>query len=114
MSNNMIDRPFFRDRVHIYVDGDVYACLHDKCRGTETVDDLMETLLADESQWPVARDRIAAPKPLPYHHDSLPEPMAVKSLSCRCCKDGCRCAFVWRGQYRCGCTKDRIAAMESR
>ena len=111
------------DRIHLYVDGELHQALVDKCKAGQSVDDLVEEILADGAKWLDVRDRIHNrspvvrdlndPEPL-SKQDALGVPTTGKRVVCECCRPGyCKCSFDWRNTQRCGCTPERLAYLKA-
>jgi hypothetical protein len=102
------------DRIGMYVSSETFLALERHCAPDQSVDDLVELLLADETLWPDIAKYIASRKlavyPVvdgyvgPHELDRVP-------VTCRCCPAWCRFSWHWRGQRRCDCTPERIAGL---
>ena len=114
MGNSMIDHAR-HDRVGMYVSNETFTALERRCAQGQSVDDLVEDLLADESMWPDIAEHIVSRKLDVYsvadgYRDSE-RGFDHAPVKCRCCPVWCRFSWHWRSQRRCGCTPERLAAL---
>lgn len=119
MGNSAIDTNR-HDRIHIYVDSELYDRLAARCADDETIDDLVEKIVGCEDGWLAARDQIQNRAPVVSSLDiddlprASPAPLPKRpKITCACCPTGCQCPWAWRRTVRCGCTPERLAFLRT-
>ncbi len=102
MSNQQVDRGR-HDRVVINLGPGQYERLEHHAQPDQTVDDLVETLLADETTWSAIAARIHGKEPVRIRADLD----GARRVRCDRSSGWCERSIVWRNTRRCGCPNDR-------